>query len=228
MSRFFSTKTFAFLRDLAANNERDWFKANQDRYEAQVRQPALDFIEEFADPLYGISPHFVADARKVGGSMFRIHRDTRFSKDKTPYKTGVGIQFRHVATKDDVHAPGFYLHIEPGSCFAGSGLWKPQTVDAYKIRQAIAEDPSGWNKAAHRKKMSDEFSLDGESLKRPPKGFDPEHPLMEDLKRKDFIAGRTLTQTQVVSEDFLFDYAAMCRTAGPFMKFLCEAVGVAF
>lgn len=228
MTRFFTPKTFAFLRDLAANNEREWFKANQDRYEEVVREPALDFIEEFAEPLYDISPHFVADARKVGGSMFRIQRDTRFSKDKTPYKTGVGVQFRHVATKDDVHAPGFYLHIEPGSCYAGLGLWRPQTADAYKIRQAIADDPDGWRAAAHTAPFADEFSLQGESLKRPPKGHDPDHPLIEDLKRKDFIAGRTLTQTQVTSSDFLFEYTAMCRTAVPYMRFLCDAVGVGF
>ena len=104
MPRHFTPKMFSFLRDLADNNDREWFAANKDRYETDVREPALDFIEDFADRLLKISPNFSADPRKQGGSMFRIHRDTRFSKDKTPYKIHTGMQFRHVATKDDVHA----------------------------------------------------------------------------------------------------------------------------
>jgi len=228
MSRYFTPKTFSFLRDLAANNEREWFKANQERYEADVREPALEFISDFADPLYAISPHFSADPRKAGGSLFRIHRDTRFSKDKTSYKTHTGMQFRHVATKDDVHAPGFYLHIEPGACYAGVGMWRPSTEDAYKVRHAIADDPAGWKKAAHSKDFSATYEHDGESLVRPPKGFDADHPLIEDLKRKDFVAGTRLTQKSVTSTDFLDEYAALCHTAVPYMKFLCEAVGVGF
>ena len=229
MARYFTNKTFVFLKDLAANNTRDWFKANQDRYETDVRQPALDFIEDFADRLLKVSPQFVADARKQGGSLFRIHRDTRFSQDKTPYKTHTGMHFRHVATKDDVHAPGFYLHIEPGECFAGNGLWTPSTADALKIRTAIADDPAGWKTAAYTKRFADRFTLsDGNKLQRPPKGFDPEHPYIEDLKRRDFTAGTRLTQRQVASEDFLDEYAGMCKTASPFLAFLSKAVGVAF
>lgn len=229
MARYFTSKTFRFLKDLAANNDRDWFKANKERYETDVRQPALDFIEDLADKLFQISPHFVADPRKQGGSLFRLHRDTRFSKDKTPYKTHTGMHFRHVATKDDVHAPGFYLHIEPGACFAGSGLWQPSTADALQIRTAIADDPAGWKGAAYAKRFTDAFELgDGNKLLRSPKGFDPEHPYVEDLKRRDFTAGTRLTQKQVTSESFLDDYAGMCKTASPFMQFLSNAVGVAF
>jgi len=228
MARFFTTKTFRFLKDLTANNEREWFKANQERYETDVREPALDFITEFAAPLVKLSPHFVADPRKVGGSLFRIQRDTRFSKDKTPYKTGLGIQFRHVATKGDVHAPGFYLHIEPAACYAGVGLWRPATPDALKIRSAISENSAGWKKAAYGTKFTEMFERSGDALKRPPRGFDPEHKYLEDLKMKDFIAGTNLTQRMVTGEDFLGDYTALCRTSAPFMRFLCEAVGVGF
>ena len=228
MTRYFTPNTFAFLRDLAANNEREWFRANQDRYEADVREPALEFIADFAERLHGISPHFSADPRKAGGSLFRIHRDIRFGKDKTPYKTHTGMQFRHVATKDDVHAPGFYLHIEPGACYAGVGLWRPSTEDAYKIRHAIADDPPGWRKAAHAKRFADVYTLDGESLVRPPKGFDADHPLIDDLKRKDFVAGARLTQKTVTSTEFLDEYTTLCAAAAPFMKFLCGAVGVRF
>ncbi|OFW67689.1 MAG: hypothetical protein A2Z12_01540 [Actinobacteria bacterium RBG_16_68_21] len=228
MPRYFTDKTFAFLEDLADHNDRDWFKANQAAYEEHVRQPALAFVEDFADPLYGISPHFVADPRKVGGSLFRIQRDTRFAKDKTPYKTHTGMQFRHVASRDDVHAPGFYLHIEPGACYAGVGLWRPATPDALRIRTAIADDPAGWKRAARGKRFSDRYELDGDTLLRVPKGFDPDGPFVDDIKRKDFIAGTSLTKKTVTGSGFLDEYTSLCKAAGPFMAFLCRAVGVAY
>jgi uncharacterized protein (TIGR02453 family) len=229
MTRFFTPKLFRFLRELKDNNDREWFKANQDRFEEDVRSPALDFISEFSEPLYGISEHFTADARKVGGSLFRIQRDTRFSKDKTPYKTHLGIHFRHVATKDDVHAPGLYLHLEPGGCFAALGLWKPSTQDATAIRQAIVDDPGKWKRAADAKRFTSLYGeLEGESLKRPPRGFDPDHPLMTDLKRKDFIASTRLRQSDATSETFMNTYAGTVRAGVPFVRFLCEAVGLRF
>lgn len=227
MARYFTTKTFTFLKDLAANNDREWFKGNQDRYESDVRDPAIAFIEDFADKLYKISPHFVADPRRQGGSLFRIHRDTRFSKDKTPYKTHTGMHFRHVATKDDVHAPGFYLHVEPSECWVGVGLWQPSTENARKIRQSIHDDPAGWKKAAHGKRFTDHFELgDGNKLQRVPKEFDPDHTYAEDLKRRDFTAGSKLTQRQVTSDGFLDEFAGICASAKPFMSFLSNSIGV--
>jgi uncharacterized protein (TIGR02453 family) len=229
MTRHFTPKTFAFLRDLAENNDRDWFTANKDRYEEEVREPALDFIQDFADRLVKISPHFTADPRRQGGSLFRIHRDTRFSKDKTPYKTHTGMQFRHVATQGDVHAPGFYLHIEPRSCWAGVGLWRPSTDDAYAIRDRISDDPDGWKKAAYGKRFTDSFELsDGDPLVKVPRQYDEHHPFADDLRRRSFVAGAELTQKAVTDDDFVDAYAALCTTASPFMSFLCDAVGVAF
>jgi len=225
--RYFTPATFAFLRDLENNNNREWFKANQDRYEATVREPAIAFIEDFAAPLAQVSEHFSADPRKAGGSLFRIQRDVRFSKDKSPYKLNTGMQFRHVAGKD-AHAPGYYVHIQPGECFAGVGLWQPETKVAYEIRHAIADDPAAWKKATRGKRFTDVWSLAGDSLKRPPRGLDPEHELIEDLKRKDFIASTKLTQKQLTSAEFLADYTRMIKRASPFMRFLCEAVGVGF
>ena len=218
---------FGFLNELAANNNREWFKANQDAYEEYVREPALDFINEFAEPLNGISEHFVADSRTVGGSLFRIQRDTRFSKDKTPYKSNTGMQFRHIMARD-VHSPGFYLHIQPGECFMGVGIWRPETKVAYSIRERIDEDPAGWKKATRGKRFTDVYSLGGDSLVRPPKGFDDDHPLIDDLKRKDFIASTRLTQRQITSSTLLGDFTDKCKRAAPFMKFLCDAVGVPF
>jgi uncharacterized protein (TIGR02453 family) len=229
MARYFTPKLFAFMKDLKENNDRDWFKAHQDLFEEHVREPALHFIEEFSDPLREVSEHFTADARKVGGSLFRIQRDTRFSKDKTPYKTHVGIHFRHVATRDDVHAPGFYLHLEPAGCFAALGLWQPSTENAYRIREAIAGDPAAWKRAAYGKRFKDLYgALEGNSLKRPPTGFDADHPLIEDLKRKDFIASTRLTQAEITSAGFMETYLATVNAGIPFMRFLCGAIGVGF
>jgi uncharacterized protein (TIGR02453 family) len=225
--RYFTPQLFQFLRDLEANNEREWFKANQDRFESVVREPALDFINDFARPLHGISEHFVADSRKVGGSLFRIQRDTRFAKDKTPYKTNTGMQFRHFMAKD-AHAPGFYLHIQPGECFMGVGLWRPETKVAYEIRRHIDENQTAWKRATRGRRFGDVFSIGGESLKRPPRGFDEDHPLLEDLKRKDFIASTRLTQKQITSDTLMKDFTDNCKRAAPFMKFLCEAVKVPF
>lgn len=226
-TRYFTPKLFAFLRDLEQNNEREWFKANQDRYEEHVREPALEFINDFAGPLESISEHFVADSRKVGGSLFRIQRDTRFSKDKTPYKLNTGMQFRHVAAKD-VHAPGFYLNLEPKACYMGVGLWRPETKVAYQIREHIDENQADWKRATRGNRFTEVFTVGGDSLKRPPRGYDEDHPLIEDLKRKDFIASTRLTQKQVTSAHFMEDFTENCKRAVPFMKFLCAAMNLPF
>lgn len=229
MPRHFTPALFGFLKDLAANNNRDWFWANKDRYERDVRQPALEFITDFGPRLSSISEYFVADSRTVGGSLFRIHRDTRFSKDKTPYKTNTGMHFRHVRAKD-AHAPGFYVHLQPRGSFAGVGIWGPDGPTATAIRQAIVDDPAAWKKAAYGKRFRDAYAMDDhdDKLKRPPRGFDPEHPYIEDLKRRHFLGSLRLTQKQITAADFLDAYTDLCKRAAPFMKFLCEATGVRF
>lgn len=226
-TRYFTPELFGFMRELAANNDRGWFKAHQDDYERLVREPALDFITDMGDRLEKVSPHLVADSRKVGGSLFRIQRDTRFSKDKTPYKENTGVHFRHEAA-GDAHAPGFYLHLQPGSCFMGAGLWHPETRVAYEIRERIDDDQAGWRKATTSKKFAATFALVGDSLVRPPRGYDADHPLIADLKRKDFIASTTLTHKQVTGQDFADEFLTLCWTAAPLMRFLCGAVGVPF
>lgn len=225
--RYFTPKLFEFLRNLAANNDREWFKAHQDEYEAHVREPALEFINDFAEPLKKISEHFVADSRTVGGSLFRIQRDTRFSKDKTPYKENTGVQFRHILAKD-VHAPGYYMNLQPGECYMGVGIWRPETRMAYRIREKIDTDAAGWKKATRGKRFTDAFTITGDSLVRPPKGYPDDHPLIADLKRKDFIASTRLTQKEITTDHFLEDFTDRCKRATPFMKFLCDAVGVPF
>ncbi|MGH7505628.1 MAG: DUF2461 domain-containing protein [Longimicrobiales bacterium] len=223
----FSPATFDFLRDLAAHNERTWFQTNRQRWEREVRDPAVRFITDFGPHLAKISKRFRADPRPVGGSLFRIHRDTRFSKDKRPYKTHTGIQFRHDVGKD-AHAPGYYLHLEPGTVFVGIGIWHPDAPTARKIRDAIAEKPAAWRRARDDAAFATRFTLEGESLKRPPAGYAKDHPLIVDLKRKDFIAACTLTEDDVAAAGFLDDFTDICRDGTPLVRFLCRALEVPF
>jgi len=223
----FTKALFSYLRDLERNNDRAWFKAHKSRYEEVLREPALTFIAELGPHLQQLSAHFVADPRPVGGSLFRIHRDTRFSKDKTPYKTSVGIHFRHESAKD-AHAPGYYLHLGNDGCFFAMGLWMPETKVAYRIRHAIAEDPKGWKKATRGKAFSSTFELGGDKLKRPPRGFDKEHPLVEDLKRKSFMGSTPLTKKQVTSPGLDREIAKLGKKGKAFMGFLCKALDVPF
>jgi len=137
------------------------------------------------------------------------------------------MQFRHVIGKD-VHAPGFYLNIEPGACYMGIGLWRPEAKIAQAIRHHIDENRAKWKRASRSERFTAVFTVTGDSLKRPPRGFDEDHPLIEDLKRKDFIASARLTQRQVTSDHFLEDFTDRSQKAAPFMRFLCEAIGVPF
>lgn len=223
----FSDATFEFLRDLARNNTREWFDANRDRYEAYVKGAALRFIVDFAPRLARISPHLRADPRPVGGSLFRIYRDMRFARDRRPYKTHLGIRFPHERAKD-VHAPGFYLHVAPGEVYAGCGIWHPSADTLRRLRDAIVEDPDRWTEARDDAGFRDWFGLDGDRLKRPPRGYDKDHPLVEDLKRKDFTAGAELLPAAVTRAGFVDEYAEICAAATPFMRWLCDALDVPF
>lgn len=226
-SRYFGAETFAFLDELAENNNRQWFQENKKRYEEHVKDPAIRFIIDFQPILKEISTHFTADPRPVGGSLFRIYRDARFSKDKHPYKTNMGIQFRHKQGKD-VHAPGFYFHLEPRNVFAAVGIWHPDSTTLRKIRDAIIEHPATWKRAVNKEPFRGKFSLSGNSLRRAPKGYEPDHPLIEDLKRKDFIGTTTLTQSTVGKPKFPRDFADICKAGTPLVKFICNAVGLPF
>ncbi len=225
--RSFRPALFTYLSDLAANNNREWFAENRDRYDRYVKEEGLQFIRDFEPYLHEISPHFIADDRTVGGSLFRIYRDTRFSKDKTPYKTHLGIQFRHEAAKD-VHAPGFYLHVDPTGSFAGVGLWRPDGPSALAIREGIVERTSDWVKMTSNPDFTSTFAVEGDSLKRPPRGFDPDHALIDDLKRKDFIASAKVSRKSVTAPDFLEQFAGMCRNAAGYMEFLTRSLSLPF
>ncbi len=216
-----------FLKELQANNTRDWFAENKERYETHVREPALAFIRAMEKPLEKISPHFVASDRKVGGSLMRVHRDVRFSKDKSPYKTNLGIQFRHESGKD-VHAPGFYLHVDPTNVFLGAGMWHPDASALKAMREAIDADGAAWKRASRAKRLRDNWELAGDSLKRAPKGYPIDHPLIEDLRRKDHIAVCNLKKSDVTRADLVTFLAQRFRDVRSYMAFQAEALGLPF
>ena len=225
-SRFPPT-IFQFLEELADNNNRPWFQENKWRYEREVLAPCQAFIRDFRPRLAKISPFFVASDRRSGGSLMRVYRDTRFAKDKTPYKTNVGIQFRHEMGRD-VHAPGFYVHIAPDECFLAVGVWRPDRASLARIRQAIVDEPDRWRRATGDKTFREHFELAGDSLKRPPRGFPADHPLIEDLKRTDFVGFSELSEQDVLDEAFADRVAASFAASRPFMRFLCRALEVPF
>jgi uncharacterized protein (TIGR02453 family) len=184
----------------------------------------LGFISALAPRLREIAPEYVADPRPVGGSMFRLHRDTRFSKDKTPYKLAVAAHFRH-ATGKDVHAPGFYLHLGPGEVMAGAGLWQPPPPTLLSVRTAIAERSAEWAAATSGLTLWSGDATHGQSpiLKRVPAGFDPAHPFEADLRRKDFVVMEHLSEADAVAPDFLDRYVAILRKTLRLNQFLLKA-----
>lgn len=227
---YFTPAVFAFLKELEENNNKQWWEENKDRYISVIREPAKEFIADFGERLGGLSDHFTADTRTNGGSLMRPYRDVRFTKDKTPYKTNIGIQFRHEMGKD-VHAPGFYVHIERGECFAGVGMWNPETKVAYKIRDAIYEDPNGWKKASKYKVFTNVWDLgddEDERLMRVPKQYDSEFPYADDLRMKSFIAGHRMTQRSITSPEFDADLYSIFRAGSNFNEFLCNAIGLPY
>ena len=219
---FVTPELFRFLRELRAHNERAWFEANKERYLTRERDPMLGFVSAMGPKLVAISPHIVADPRPSGGSLLRIYRDTRFSRDKTPYKTNVGLRFGHGAGQD-IHGPGYYLHLEPGQVFMAGGIWRPDADALRAIREAIVKDPAGWTRAQRSPLRHGDASLG-----RPPRGFDPEHPLIEDLKRTSFTVGRQFTEKHACSPTFPALFVRACRDEAPLMKFLAKAIGLPF
>ena len=217
----FSPDVFTFLRQLKRNNNREWFAKNKSRYQASIVEPALSFIGDFAPQLEKISPFFLADARPTRGSLFRIYRDTRFSSDKRPFKTHIGIHFSHCSGKD-AHAPVFYLHLEPDNCFAAAGIWHPDNHALTKVRMAIVRDAEQWAKVRKR------LTLEGDRLSRPPRGFDPNHSFIDDLRMKDFVASVALTEEQVCGGKLMRDFASACKKMSALVEFTTKALELEF
>jgi len=227
VAAIFSSDYFAFFTQLIQNNERAWFQEHKPFYESAVAEPLLAFIQAMAPHLAEISPHIKADPRRNGGSMFRIYRDTRFGKDKTPYKTHGAVQFRHVLGKD-VHAPGYYFHAGPTEFVIGAGIWRPDGPNLKKIRTYLAENPDAWQAVRDDALFREVFALHGERLKRPPRDFPADHPFVEDLKRKDFVCMHDFAPPELLREDLVDEVTRCYRAATPLMRFLCKALEVPF
>jgi uncharacterized protein (TIGR02453 family) len=219
---YFTPDVFVFLKQLKKNNRRDWFLKNKERYEDIARQPCLRFVGDLSFRLRPISSWLVANPKPNGGSLLRIYRDIRFSSDKTPYKTNLGMHFPHAGSRDEVHGPSLYFHIEPGASFIAGGCWRPDKRSLAKIRDFISWNAADWKKATRG------LELGGSSLKRPPRGYPCDHPMIEDIKRTDFIASIEFTEAQVCSPRFLEDFVKKARKLSPLLALLAKAEGMQF
>ncbi len=218
----FTQDFFGFFRELSKHNDREWFAANKARYERSVLEPSVRFVADAGKRLTKISRYIASDARPYGGSVSRIYRDTRFAKDKSPYKTHVSIHFHHGKASEATHGgPSYYLFIEPGEAFVGGGIWHPEPPALKKIRDAIAGQSQAWKRV-----LGSTPTLEGEVARRPPPGYDRNHPLIGEIARKDFYAGVSFREEQVVGPRFLDDFVRGCRTLSPLNRFLARAVGL--
>lgn len=224
--RYFTPRFFEFLEELSRNNNREWFISNKPRYERDVREPMLAFVADFAPRLRKISANYVADPRPSGGSMMRIYRNLRFSRDKTPYHTNASAAFGHSEVERHHGSPAFYLSLSPAEAFMGVGVWHPHPETTAKIRDAIVAHPTKWKSAIDDRKFKLRFEMMGDMLSRPPKGYDAAHPMIEESKRKDFIGGTEFTRKEVCSLEFMDLFASTCASSAGFMKFLTEAMGL--
>lgn len=228
MTAYFSDKTFKFLRGLARHNERAWFLAHKPDYEAYVRAPFLHLLLDLQPGLATVSGHYRADPKPVGGSLFRLHRDTRFAKDKTPYKRWQGARLFHERGRQ-VEAPSFYLHVEPGACFIGAGLWHPQPVTQRRVRQFIFDNPGSWKSAAHGSAFGRRYEMQtSEKLVRPPRGFPADFEFIEDLKHRNFVAVRQLDDAVLLGPKLPQTLQKDLQGLAPFVDYLCAALDLEF
>ncbi len=218
---------FEFLTELSENNRREWFNLHKSRYHADVLDPAVELVSQLVKPLERLAPMLVASPKRHGGSVMRIYKDTRFSKDKTPYKTSVGISLRHEAD-GTIHAPGIYLHLNPDESFLGVGCWRPERTALAAIRASIVEQPQSWKRAIASKRFCAHYELSGDSLKTAPRGIARDHPLIQDLRRIDFIGVSPLKPSEICAAEFISQLEIQIKAARPMMTFLCDALNVPY
>ena len=204
MPSYFTKDTLKFLKDLEKNNNKAWFDANKPRYEEHVKEPSARFAAAIGSKL------------ELEPNVMRIYRDTRFSKDKTPYKTNIGIGFGHGKA---VTAPGYFLHAGPGESAIYAGVWHPEPPVLARIRAGIVAKPAAWKKA-----RAVGLSEDDERLKRPPQGVPADHPYVEDLKRKSFTAGIELQDADLTAPDFDKRFLAAAKKLKPLNDFLAQTL----
>lgn len=226
--KYFSNASFEFFRQFKENNERDWFHQNRERYERFVRDPFLHLLTDLQPSIVKISPHFHADPKPVGGSMFRINRDTRFSKDKAPYKTWAGARIFHERHKETT-TPAFYIHIAASECFVAGGIWHPESGPLRQIRSFILDNPQSWKSATQTAAFKKHLKMDrSESLKRAPHDVNPDHELIEDLKLKNFVALSPMDQDIVTSPRLAKHVSDQFERMAPMIDYLCTALDVKY
>ncbi|MAI69771.1 MAG: TIGR02453 family protein [Rhodopirellula sp.] len=218
---------FQFLVELSENNRRDWFKPHKRRYDSEVLDPAVELVSQLVSPLAKHAPMLIASPKRHGGSVMRIYKDTRFSRDKTPYKTSVGISFRHEAD-GTIHAPGIYLHLDPHASFLGVGCWRPERTALAAIRLAIQQHARTWKSVSSAKRFRQHYDLAGDSLKTAPRGIPRDHPQIHDLRRIDFIGTAPLEVSEICGPNFIDELQVKMKAAIPFMTFLCDALDVPY
>lgn len=228
---YFTKDTLGYLKRLREHNTHEWFRAHKHDYENLVRNPALDLIANLQPALTKVSPHFVASPKKVGGSLFRVMKDTRFEHPAGPYKAWIGLRFFHQKARQ-VHSPGYYVHIQPGHSYLGGGIWRPDSKELRKIRDFMVDNPQSWEKA--RKEIAAHgYDMAGEALSRLPRGYEAgtfTDPLVEhDLLWKDFIWEKTLPTATVVNPVALQHAIAQSfADLAPGMDYLCAALDLEF
>ena len=228
MTTYFEQATFKFLRGLARHNSREWFLAHKADYDAHVRAPFQRLLTELQPALAGVSEHYRAEPKPVGGSLFRIQRDTRFASDKTPYKPWQGARLFHARGRQ-VEAPSFYIHLQPGNCFVGAGLWHPQGETLRRVRHFIVDNPGSWKAAAHAPAFRRRYDLDeDEMLVRPPRGVPADFAFIDDLRHKNFVALRAIDDATVLGPRLRQVLAADLVALAPFVDYLCAALDLEF
>lgn len=228
MTAYFSEKSFKFLRGIARHNERAWFLEHKSDYEAHVRGPFLRLLQDLQPGLAQVSEQFRADPKPSGGSLFRLHRDTRFAHDKTPYKRWQGARLFHARSRE-VAAPSFYVHLEPGACFVGAGLWHPEPVTQRRVRQFIVDNPGSWETAAHAPAFRRRYELESsDTLVRAPRGFPADFRFIDDLRRRNFVAVRSLNDTAMVGPRLRQTLEKDLQALAPFVDYLCAALDLEF
>lgn len=224
-----SPALFTFLRNLKKNNSAEWFKGHKDEYEQHVKGQLLGFIEALQPKMAKVSPRIRVIPKAVGGSMQRLNRDTRFSADKSPYKTTASLHFGVEGAGELLL--GYHLTLGPGEVLSYYGLWEPDGPALNAVRTRIVNAPAEWKKAVPPAFRA-AHTFKGESLKRPPKVDDTpvaeDHPFIEDLKRKSFAACATMSEKDACAPDFADRYMETVKAGVPLMRFLCEATGVKF
>lgn len=224
---YFTDHSFRFLRALARNNERAWFNAHRAEYETYVRAPFQRLLVDLQPSLAAVSPHYRADPRNVGGSLYRIQRDVRRYADKAPYKSWQGAELfyerRHAA------APSFFIHLQDGASFIGAGLWYPEPATMRRVRQFIFDNPAGWRAAAHAVTLRERFVFDDRNmLVRGPRGFPQDFEFADDLRRKNLLAMRPIDNAGMTSGDLLVQIERDLATLTPFVDYVCAALDLEF